>query len=227
MYMWLCIHVHVAIYQHASGQVAVDPSAECGYALCACGCVLTCMWPCIDVHVAVYWHACCCVSLCTWLISMSTWMISTCTWLIPTCMWPCIYAPWLYIHVVMYPCAAFDYVLWATMQNFVIFYGLQHTILLRAMVHCVEWLTQCRITWTSFNPKRNGFRGVHHGPGEVKLDLTFEPKARDCRGLNWQILETCPDRCGASGPLRKSQRAGPTENQSTPRTLHGPGPETD
>jgi hypothetical protein len=45
--MWLCINVHVAVYQRA------------------CSCVSTCMWLCINVHVAVinvhvavYPHAC-------------------------------------------------------------------------------------------------------------------------------------------------------------------------
>jgi hypothetical protein len=38
-----------------------------------------------------------------------------------------------------------------------------------------------------FNPIRTGYHGVHHGPGEVKLDLTFWPITRDRRGLNMKI----------------------------------------
>jgi hypothetical protein len=42
---------------------------------------------------------------------------------------------------------------------------------------------------TCFYPKRTGYRGVRHEPGEVKLALTFWPVyvARDWRGLNTKI----------------------------------------
>jgi hypothetical protein len=40
---------------------------------------------------------------------------------------------------------------------------------------------------TDFNPKRTGYCGAHHRLGEVKLDLTFWPIARDRRGLNAKI----------------------------------------
>ncbi len=46
----------------------------------------------------------------------------------------------------------------------------------------------CTINERPVNPEWTGYCEVCHGPGGLKLDLSFGPIARDQPGLNWKIL---------------------------------------
>jgi hypothetical protein len=81
------------------------------------------------------------------------------------------------------------------------------------------WIMLSR--YVLINPKWTGYHRVHHGPGWGKTRPHFWPIAADWWGLNyWEerriSQSTCPDQCGANGPLRKSERIGLTANPPSP-----------